>query len=203
MEITANVADEAKVTANEAKEVTQQLIDGSFDTGELNTHIKQRLNNLETEYAPRLSEAEQGIRDNRKYIDEQLDAQQQEIEEVENKTERTKLVDLEEPLYICHRGAIIFPENTLEAYKGCLAVGNSFIEMDVQTLADGSLGVMHDLTVDWTTDKDGSVSNYSAMGFRNLNVDIPSWVQKCECSIVRRYCFYIWKISNLLFGIKR
>lgn len=166
MELTAYVADEAK-------EVTQQLIDGSFDTGELNTQIEQRLSNLETEYAPRLTTAEQGIKDNRQYIDVQITAAQMEIGEVLSKTERTKFSDIPEPLYIAHRGgANIFPENTLEAYEGCISMGVNVIEMDVQQLSDGALGVMHDSTMERTTNKTGFVRNYSTMGFKNAKVDV-------------------------------
>ncbi|MCC2248864.1 glycerophosphodiester phosphodiesterase [Virgibacillus sp. AGTR] len=112
-------------------------------------------------------------------VEEQLtqwiDANEQEINSINSKLSNQKLADVQEPFYIAHRGASnIFPENTLEAYKGCLALGNNFIEMDVQTLADGSLGVMHDDTVNRTTDKTGYVYEYSAMGFRNLNVDVPT-----------------------------
>lgn len=54
MELTANVADEAI-------QVTEQLLDGSFDSDELNAEIKKRLNELEKEYTPRLSNAENKI----------------------------------------------------------------------------------------------------------------------------------------------
>lgn len=103
----------------------------------------------------------------------QLAKNQQEISKINNKIETTKLKDLQEPFYISHRGgANIFPENTIDAFKGSLALGSNLIEMDVQTLSDGSLGVMHDSTVDRTTNKTGNVADYSAMGFRNLEVNV-------------------------------
>jgi glycerophosphoryl diester phosphodiesterase len=106
-------------------------------------------------------------------VTSQLAQNEQDIRNIYNKIENIKFRDLEEPFYICHRGGLnIFPENTLEAFAGCLALGNPFIEMDVRTLADGSLGVIHDSTVDRTTDKNGKVTDFSAMGFRNLNVDV-------------------------------
>src|SRR5690625_4709981 len=48
MEVTAEVAEWSR-------EVAQQIIDGSFDEGELNTEIERKLNELEQEYAPKLS----------------------------------------------------------------------------------------------------------------------------------------------------
>src|SRR5690625_1010888 len=38
-----------------AGEVSQQIIDGSFDEGALNTEIERKLNELEQEYAPELT----------------------------------------------------------------------------------------------------------------------------------------------------
>src|SRR5699024_4149877 len=45
----------ASEVAEWSQEVTQQLIDGSFDTGELNTEIERKLNELEVQYAPELT----------------------------------------------------------------------------------------------------------------------------------------------------
>lgn len=45
----------------EAKEISQQLIDESIDTGILVTNIEERLNEKETQYAPRLTSVEEGL----------------------------------------------------------------------------------------------------------------------------------------------
>lgn len=45
----------ANEVAEWSEEVAQQLIDGSFDEGELNTEIERKLNELEQEYAPELT----------------------------------------------------------------------------------------------------------------------------------------------------
>lgn len=52
----AKSMEETGSTADEARQITEQLIDGSFDTGLLNTNIEQKLNNLETEYTPKLNQ---------------------------------------------------------------------------------------------------------------------------------------------------
>lgn len=55
----------ANEVAEWAREVAQQLIDGSFDEGALNTAIEQKLNDLETEYAPQLSTIKNEVEDAR------------------------------------------------------------------------------------------------------------------------------------------
>src|SRR5690606_12064194 len=85
-------------------------------------------------------------------ITAQLAENERNIARVENKIDRIKFSDLQEPIYIAHRGgANIFPENTLEAYEGCISMGVNIIELDVQQLADGALAIMHDTTMDRTT----------------------------------------------------
>jgi glycerophosphoryl diester phosphodiesterase len=60
------------------------------------------------------------------------------------------------PLVIAHRGgAGLWPENTLEAFRGALTLGVDVLEIDVQSSADGAFVVLHDATVDRTTDGRG------------------------------------------------
>src|SRR5215212_4556790 len=57
------------------------------------------------------------------------------------------------PLVMAHRGgAGLWPENTLLAFERARDLGVDVIETDVQSTADGVLVVMHDATVDRTTD---------------------------------------------------
>ena len=54
---------------------------------------------------------------------------------------------------ICHRGASAYaPENTLAAIDKAAAMGFSWVENDVQRTKDGELVVIHDATLDRTTD---------------------------------------------------
>lgn len=55
----------AKEDAATAKEMVQQIIDGEVDTGALNTEIERKLNDLEAEYAPELSDLRNEIGDAR------------------------------------------------------------------------------------------------------------------------------------------
>jgi len=62
------------------------------------------------------------------------------------------------PFMVSHRGArALAPENTLAGVSGAIDRGAVFIEVDVQRSADGVLVVIHDNTVDRTTDGTGKV----------------------------------------------
>ncbi len=59
---------------------------------------------------------------------------------------------------VAHRGySAVAPENTLPALLAGVHAGATFIEFDVRTTADGVPVVIHDRTVDRTTDGSGKV----------------------------------------------
>ncbi len=64
------------------------------------------------------------------------------------------------PLLIAHRGgSALMPENTLVAFRHAVDVWQAdMIELDVRASADGHCVVIHDATVDRTTDGQGSVA---------------------------------------------
>src|SRR5690606_30302773 len=62
-------------------------------------------------------------------------------------------------LVIAHRGASGHaPENTLPAFELALAMGAHALEMDVTLTADDEVVLMHDPTVDRTTDGTGDIT---------------------------------------------
>lgn len=62
------------------------------------------------------------------------------------------------PLLFAHRGASRFaPENTWDAFELALAVGADVLEVDVHRTRDGEIVILHDATVDRTTDGHGRV----------------------------------------------
>lgn len=75
------------------------------------------------------------------------------------------------PLLMAHRGgAGLAPENTLEAFRHAVEVwGADILEMDVRATADGRIVVIHDATVDRTTDGSGAVSALSFQALRRLD----------------------------------
>ena len=71
---------------------------------------------------------------------------------------------------IAHRGASSYaPENTLAAFDLALRMGALHIEFDVQSTADGHIVVIHDDSVDRTTDGTGPVAGYTLAALRALS----------------------------------
>jgi glycerophosphoryl diester phosphodiesterase len=74
------------------------------------------------------------------------------------------------PLVIAHRGgAGLFPENTLYAFEQSWKMGVDVLELDVRETADGKLVVMHDRTIDRTTDGSGQISDMTLETVKKLN----------------------------------
>ena len=75
---------------------------------------------------------------------------------------------------IAHRGASSYaPENTFAAYDKALAMGVNHIELDVHLTSDGHIVVIHDDTVDRTTNAHGRVVDFTLDELRAL--DAGSW----------------------------
>ena len=73
-----------------------------------------------------------------------------------------------------HRGASAeAPENTLAAFRRALEVGADGIELDVHLSADGVPVVIHDDTLERTTDGSGPVAAQSRAGLARL--DAGAW----------------------------
>jgi glycerophosphoryl diester phosphodiesterase len=80
----------------------------------------------------------------------------------------------ERPLNIAHRGASGHaPQNTMAAFLLAAEMGADGIELDVHLSADGELVVIHNHTVDETTDGHGPVSALSLADLQQL--DAGSW----------------------------
>lgn len=74
---------------------------------------------------------------------------------------------------IAHRGLDdTYPENTLEAFEAALALGMG-VEFDLATTSDGHLVVIHDDTVDRTTNGSGRVNQMTLAEVQAL--DAGSW----------------------------
>lgn len=74
------------------------------------------------------------------------------------------------PVNIAHRGgAAIVPENTVEGFRVATELGDVVLELDAQTSADGEAVVIHDPTVDRTTDGTGAVAHRSVADLQRLD----------------------------------
>jgi len=79
--------------------------------------------------------------------------------------------DMIAPLFAAHRGgAALWPENSLLAFRNALALGADFLELDVHLSRDGEVMVIHDATIDRTTDGSGPVREHTAAELRALHL---------------------------------
>jgi glycerophosphoryl diester phosphodiesterase len=73
-----------------------------------------------------------------------------------------------------HRGASAYaPMNTLPAFSLALAQGAAGVELDVRLTSDGEMMILHDATVDHTTNGTGSIGDLSFAQVREL--DAGAW----------------------------
>jgi glycerophosphoryl diester phosphodiesterase len=77
-------------------------------------------------------------------------------------------------LVVAHRGASsLAPENTLAALRLALQAGAEMVEVDVQITTDGRIVVIHDTTLERTTNGHGVVARHSFAQLRQL--DAGTW----------------------------
>lgn len=76
-----------------------------------------------------------------------------------------------QPIQIsAHRGnSLMAPENTLSTFRKTLELGVNFIEVDVRTSSDGALVILHDGTLDRTTDGQGPIKNRTLNEIKSLS----------------------------------
>lgn len=73
--------------------------------------------------------------------------------------------------YVVHRGgAARWPENSLLAFRSAIAHGATLLELDVHASADGEVVVIHDPTLDRTTDATGPVAARTAADLRRVRL---------------------------------
>ena len=75
-------------------------------------------------------------------------------------------------LKIAHRGARGYePENTLKSFQKALDLNADGIELDVHLSSDGHLIVIHDETIDRTTNGKGSVNTFTLAELKTFLID--------------------------------
>ncbi len=80
----------------------------------------------------------------------------------------------QQPMIIAHRGyRAKFPENTLVAFEAALDAGASMIELDVSLSYDRKVVVIHDATLQRTTNGHGPVNGLTLQELKQL--DAGSW----------------------------
>jgi glycerophosphoryl diester phosphodiesterase len=80
-----------------------------------------------------------------------------------------------------HRGgAALWPENSLLAFRNAIALGSDLLELDVHLTRDGAVAVIHDATVERTTDGAGAVGSMTAADLRRLRLRGPDGAPTTE-----------------------
>ena len=78
------------------------------------------------------------------------------------------------PIIFAHRGDLAHaPENTLPSFQQALHKGADGVELDAKLTADGHVIVIHDATLDRTTDGTGRVAAFTLEAIRKL--DAGKW----------------------------
>lgn len=86
------------------------------------------------------------------------------------KQNRPNYVDLKRPTIFAHRGSSAYaPENTLAAFELALEQNADGIELDAKLSADGHVVVIHDDTVDRTTNGTGRIKNLTLAEIKKLD----------------------------------
>ena len=87
-------------------------------------------------------------------------------------TARFPFLDHPGPLAFAHRGgAGAWPENTMPAFEGAVALGYRYLETDVHVTADGVLVAFHDDALDRVTDRTGRICDLPCSEVRQARVD--------------------------------
>ena len=84
-----------------------------------------------------------------------------------------------------HRGnPAEHPENTLASFRSAIELGVDMIECDVHLSSDGELVVIHDHTLERTTDGQGMVLQHTLAALRELDAGggerVPVLAEVCE-----------------------
>jgi glycerophosphoryl diester phosphodiesterase len=78
---------------------------------------------------------------------------------------------------VAHRGANhLAPENTMGAAMKCVELGVDYVEIDVRTSQDGVFYILHDKTLDRTTNGTGAIAERDSSYIDTL--DAGSWFGK-------------------------
>lgn len=92
-------------------------------------------------------------------------------ERVNTLTQELRNPDSQKVLVVSHRGDWRnAPENSLQAFRNCLNMNVDMIEIDLKQTKDGHLVLMHDETIDRTTNGKGRPSDYTLEELRQFRL---------------------------------
>lgn len=98
--------------------------------------------------------------------------------ECEHAVVKRGIVLSDEITMIAHRGlSSVAPENTLASFKLATESGFKFVETDIHKTKDGHWVVMHDPTVDRTTDGSGAIADLTLEEIKSFKIDRGSGIE--------------------------
>lgn len=102
-------------------------------------------------------------------------------------------------LKIGHRGAKGYePENTLISFEKAIAMGADGIELDVHLSIDGHLIVIHDETIDRTTNEKGVVNQLTLAEIKSFRINDEHAIPTLDevLNLVNQRCFVNIELKN-------
>ncbi|MCR2822953.1 glycerophosphodiester phosphodiesterase family protein [Lederbergia panacisoli] len=97
-----------------------------------------------------------------------------------------------------HRGfSSKYPENTLMAFQKAVDVGVDMIEFDLRLSKDNEVVIIHDRTVDRTTNGSGKVSEFTLKELKELDAGLGQKIPSLE-----EFCELLHPYSELLFNVE-
>lgn len=107
------------------------------------------------------------------------------------------------PLVWAHRGASGYaPENTLAAFQKAVDLGADGVELDIQLTKDDQIVVIHDETIDRTSDGKGWVKDYTLEELRAFNYNRTKLEYKHADIPTMREVFELLKPTGLFINIE-
>lgn len=106
---------------------------------------------------------------------------------------------------IGHRGARNeAPENTIPGFAYAVQLGLQAVEFDVRLARDGELVVIHDATVDRTTDCSGEVSSFTSKELVGMDAraEHTTWPDRCGIPTLREVLDVVDHLPRLVIEIK-
>lgn len=93
------------------------------------------------------------------------------ISTIEDKIANLEDSKNDQVIVVAHRGDWRnAPENSLQAIQNCIDMGVDMVEIDIRETKDGKLVLMHDKTLDRTTNGSGKVSEWTLDSLKTLSL---------------------------------
>ena len=104
-----------------------------------------------------------------------------------------------------HRGfRSKYPENTMEAFKAAVELGVDQVETDIRVTKDGELVIIHDATVDRTTNGTGKVNEYTLEEIQKLDAGsfLDPKFKDCKIPTLIEFMEYVKQFPTLTLDLE-